>query len=412
MTKNREKTVAFIVARLSSSRFPAKQLRTIGNQALLSWTLLNLRKSVEIDQIVLATAAEEANKPLVSFAKQNNIECYWFKGDPNQVTTRLCNAAEEYNAEICVLISGDCPLVDGKAIDQIIDQFRLHKEMDYAYLPADSSKKDCMLQGVSVARKNAWLKAEQLSDTPELKEHHFPALYLKNKYFKALACFISKPVYGVFHRLSVDTYADYKFFTEVYATLYKQSKTFALENVVTLLDETPEIKNNNKHVHQRKIIEIIPEILFLEFSPQTDERGNLNSTKNNIQIALHIIESKGWPVQFITNEFHLKNELVAKGIQSRDIKDLADFYAILSQYKSVVHLIIALEHTQLSNKQIAELLSLTSSLILIGGKHYITEHTPKLLVLDSLTELKRTDIESVAATIGDFISTQISEKGQ
>jgi spore coat polysaccharide biosynthesis protein SpsF len=331
MTMVSERTVAFIVARLNSSRLPGKQLRVIGNQTLLSWTLTNLKKSKEIDQIVLATAAEEANTPLLDFAHQNNIECFWFEGDPNQVTTRLCKAAEDYNAEICVLISGDCPLVDGEAIDQIICQFRSQPEMDYTYLAADQNNKECMLQGVSVARKNAWLKAEQLSNTPELKEHHFPVLYLKNENFKALACSISKPVYANFHRLSVDTFADYNFFVEVYETLQGKDKKFDLENVVALLDEHPEIRDINGHVYQRKIVEIIPEILFLEFQPQLDDGKNFNAPYVNMNIALYILESKGWPVHFITNQVYSKNELSSRGIRSNKIKDLTDLEEILSQ---------------------------------------------------------------------------------
>jgi spore coat polysaccharide biosynthesis protein SpsF (cytidylyltransferase family) len=39
MTEIRERAVAFVVARLSSSRLPAKQLRHIGPKSIIEWIM-------------------------------------------------------------------------------------------------------------------------------------------------------------------------------------------------------------------------------------------------------------------------------------------------------------------------------------------------------------------------------------
>ena len=118
-----EKTVAFIVARLSSSRMAGKHFCRIGNKAMILWIIDQLKTCKEIDEIVIATVAEPGNKPLRELAGKENISCFWYEGEIDHVTTRLCAAAEHHNADICLLISGDCPLIYGTAIDILLKSF-------------------------------------------------------------------------------------------------------------------------------------------------------------------------------------------------------------------------------------------------------------------------------------------------
>ncbi len=109
MTRNRktnERTVAFVVARLSSSRFAAKHLRPIGHQPLLKWVTAKLVQCRQVDDIVLATVNETDNLPLKVFAAKHGISCFWYEGEVDHVTTRLRLAAEKYDADICSPLSG------------------------------------------------------------------------------------------------------------------------------------------------------------------------------------------------------------------------------------------------------------------------------------------------------------------
>ena len=90
----KERAVAFVVARLSSSRLPNKQFLSIGEKSILSWITNSLRKCRELQDIVITTVAEPCNEPLRSFAQQENLPCFWYDGDVNHVTTRLRRAAE------------------------------------------------------------------------------------------------------------------------------------------------------------------------------------------------------------------------------------------------------------------------------------------------------------------------------
>ncbi len=395
MTIENSKTVAFIVARLSSSRFPSKQLRTIGDRSLLAWCLDNLKKAQSIDSIVLATPAEENNRPLQRFAEENNIEFFWYEGHPNEVTTRLCKAAEKFTADICVLISGDCPLIDGQSIDQMISLFKSHPDKDYITLENDKDKQPCLLQGVSVARSSAWYRAEKLSTTPELKEHHFPIIYRDKLNFSPLICLLDRPVYGQFHRLSVDTYADYTFFLRVYDQLSLHKKSFNLENVVTLLQENPALKQINRHVYQRKVIEVIPNLLFIAPQTQSEHNQGDHYQKRNIETALAIIESRGWPVHFVTNDHSLRQELEDKGIRSHFYMQFDEIEKLKPFMESSSHLIIANHHNQFDQAQIQLLISSSNSSILLGERKSLTHHEASVLIFQ--------DFYNEDCTVKDYV---------
>ncbi len=379
MTIENSKTVAFIVARLSSSRFPSKQLRTIGDCSLLAWCLYNLKKAQSIDSIVLATPAEENNRPLQRFAEENNIECFWYEGHPNEVTTRLCKAAEKYKADICVLISGDCPLIDGQSIDEMISLLESHPDKDYITLDNDKDKQQCLLQGVLVARSSAWYRAEELSITPELKEHHFPIIYCDKLNFSPLKCLLDSPVYGQFHRLSIDTYADYTFFLRVYDQLSLDKNSFTLENVVALLQENPTLKQINKHVYQRKVLEIIPNILFIAPQTQSEDTHSDYFQKINIETALTIIESRGWPVHFVTNDNSLSQELEDKGIRSHFYMQFSEIERLKLLTEGSSHLIIDNQYNQFDQDEIQQLISFSNSSILLGEGKSPSQHEASVL---------------------------------
>jgi len=287
-------SVAFIVARLSSSRLPGKQLRTIGGAPLLQWILSALKRCREVDRIVLATVAEVENQPLREWAGHQTIDCFWYEGATDHVTTRLRKAAEHYGADVCILISADCPLLDPQAIDALIRSLKATPGADYAVTPNDADHQSCMLQGVLVATRDSWQRGDDVSDRPELKEHHFPVFGLRPDLFTALPCWLDPALYGLYHRLSIDTWSDLSFCNRLYDLLKGENKDFTLANVVDLLKKQPHLKTINQHVHQKKLIENTQRLL-LAFSPAL----TLTAFAAYKKLALQIIDRLGWPIAFL-----------------------------------------------------------------------------------------------------------------
>jgi spore coat polysaccharide biosynthesis protein SpsF len=295
-----ERAVAFVVVRLSSSRFPAKQLRHIGNKPILNWTIDHLRQSSELDEIVITTVAETANEPLKAFAKQENLACFWYEGEVDHVTTRLRRAAETYRADICVLISGDCPLIHAPSIDQMIKTLKNTPEADVIGAASDEDGRVAALEGISLARLNAWQRADDLSDRPELKEHQFPVIGQHPHLFKKITCRLSRSVYtSLRHRLSVDTWADMAFMNTLHDALNHESHPFDLPHAVDLLRQQPELHQINAHVHQRQLIEDIKRILFIVDAGAEFGYDQLLRCR---QFALQIVEQLSFPVTFMVDD--------------------------------------------------------------------------------------------------------------
>jgi len=308
-----EKTVAFVVARLSSSRFPAKHLRKIGPKRIIDWTLESLRQCRQIDQIVIATVAESENEPLREIAAEQNIDCYWYQGEVDHVTTRLRKAAQAFDADICLLISGDCPLIYAPAVDELVGQLKADPGADHIQVPPTEEGLFPATEGIGIYRRRAWELADDLSDRPELKEHQFPLIGMRPDLFQGKTCSLAADLYGEQHRFSVDTYSDLEFMNVVYRALEAEAKSFTAPEVLALLTRRGELKNINAHVYQRLLVEDIKRLLFIVDAGQDYGFGHLMRC---VELAQQIVERCSYPVTFLVDDQVASRILTEKGFKT------------------------------------------------------------------------------------------------
>ena len=86
---------------------------------LLSYLLERLSKSALIDNIVVGTA--EGNEAIVDEVESCGYECAVPDREEDDVLGRYVDIAKDYEADIVVRITGDCPLVDSDIVDQTIN---------------------------------------------------------------------------------------------------------------------------------------------------------------------------------------------------------------------------------------------------------------------------------------------------
>jgi spore coat polysaccharide biosynthesis protein SpsF len=307
----RTKSVAFVVARLTSSRLPSKQFRLIGDRPLIDWTIDELRRCRRLDRIVVATADEPENEPLREYCRQKGLECFWFTGDVNHVTTRLRRAAEHCGAEIGVLVSGDCPLLQAEAIDDLVSALENDESADFVQIVGKIDPP--ALQGVVISRISAWQLADDLADRPELKEHQFPLLGRRPDLFKPLRLELPEELCLPYHRLSVDTIADLEFLNTVWRRLQEGGRPFALREAVRLLRESPDLRRINAHVHQRAVEERPRSVLYFADAGGSFGYGHLT---RGIELASQIVERRGWPVRFVVDHEDAIERLQEAGFTS------------------------------------------------------------------------------------------------
>ena len=271
------KTVAFVPVRLTSSRLPEKHLKFIGDRTLLSWVIKRLKACKELDEIVICVPDEPESEKLKDVCEKEGVNLYVYKGDVNDVVGRLTEASRHYDADICVLASGDCPLLSPETIDRLINFLKENPEYHRAVISGKNGKRP-IHEGIEVARREVWELSDRFSDTPELRERQFPVIKVYPEKFSHLKVgrIEDKDVfYSLNHRISVDTPSDLEFMNKVYEELKKRKKDFNLENVIELLKENPELKKVNFHVCRKGLKDKSFKVLFFVSAVSNFGFGNL-----------------------------------------------------------------------------------------------------------------------------------------
>ena len=123
------KTLAIVQARMGSVRFPGKVIKKINDKSLIELLLYRLSLSKRINKIIVATSDKKIDDELENTVKILGFDV--FRGDENDVLKRFFCAARLYKPKSVVRITGDCPLLDHKIVDSVIDLFHLGNLYSY-----------------------------------------------------------------------------------------------------------------------------------------------------------------------------------------------------------------------------------------------------------------------------------------
>jgi len=268
------KISAFVVARLNSTRLPEKHLKLIGNKPMLKWIIDRLKTSKFINQIVLTTLNEPESEKLKDFAKAEKIECFLFDGETDDVVGRLCSSSDYYNSDICILISGDCPLIYIKTLDRMIKAL-INSDKLCAGIDGQGREK-VIHEGMGcVCKRKAWIMADKMSDKPELREHHFPIIHRNPNVFEKVFIDEEDVFFKLDHRISVDTPADLRFMNVIFEKLKEENQEFNLKNAILLMLKNKEILKINRDVKQKGLFDKSKKFLFSVTAGEKFGFGNL-----------------------------------------------------------------------------------------------------------------------------------------
>ena len=122
---------AIIQARLSSTRLPRKILMRLplnGEKTVLEHVIERIKQSSMINTIIIATTTEEDDNDILYVVEKTNVKC--FRGDLNDVLSRYFHAAQEFDLDLIVRITSDCPCIDPDIIDETI-RLHINRNADY-----------------------------------------------------------------------------------------------------------------------------------------------------------------------------------------------------------------------------------------------------------------------------------------
>jgi spore coat polysaccharide biosynthesis protein SpsF len=236
-----------IQARMGSTRLPGKVMLKIKDKTVLGHVIERVKQSNLINEIIVATTIIEHDNIIEVEALRFNVKV--FRGSEEDVLSRYYYAAKEYNLDIIIRITSDCPLIDSKLIDEMIIEYLIN-EFDMLSNGGLNNELRTFPRGLDVAIFNFNVLEEAFLHAKESyqREHVSPYIYEQKKVF-----YFKNNLNLSHYRWTLDTKEDLEFVNKIYSELYKGEHDFYMKEILDLIDKKPEIKYLNYHIDQKKI---------------------------------------------------------------------------------------------------------------------------------------------------------------
>jgi spore coat polysaccharide biosynthesis protein SpsF len=212
------RVVAFIQARLGSSRLPGKSRLPLPLGAagpahtILGHVVGRAQRASSISEVLVATTTQPLDDELAALASQLNVGL--FRGDEHDVLGRFAGAlAQVEPAETVVRLTADNPALDPAFLDAAVAH-HLATGADYTYttgLPLGTN--------IEVISAAALRRAHVEATQPDEREHVTPYLRRHPELFRleTLPLAVAPAVAAL--RLTVDYPSDYAFLSLLFSTL-------------------------------------------------------------------------------------------------------------------------------------------------------------------------------------------------
>ena len=240
--------VATIEARMTSTRLPGKVLLPCLGRPMLDLMIERLRRVPELDDIVIATTTNQADDPIEQLCHDLSVSVW--RGSEDNVMERVLQAAQNFNADVIVELTGDCPLIDPAIVQHCIHAW-LDSGSDYLA--------NCLVRSYPIGMDTQvfWTKtlADAFSRTTDLNdlEHVSLFIYRHPELYKLTEVEASKEHTDPELRLTLDTQDDYRLISTIFLELYPLNPAFTLDDILKLLSQKPELRSLNSHVKHRYV---------------------------------------------------------------------------------------------------------------------------------------------------------------
>lgn len=245
------RVVAIIQARMASSRLPGKVLADLGGQPVLAWVVRRAQRAKGIDQVVVATSVAAEDDVIEAFCKEQGYACT--RGNLHDVLDRYVEAARQFDAQVVVRLTGDCPLIDPQMLADNLktflqaeppQDFAANRLPDERTIPVGLDAEFCTM----AALETAWREAKE----PHQREHVMPFFYEHPERFRILHIKHS-PGYGHL-RWTVDTPEDLELLRQIVA--HFKDDTFSWKDVQTLFEKEPQLAQINANVQHKSHFDV------------------------------------------------------------------------------------------------------------------------------------------------------------
>lgn len=233
---------------MGSTRLPGKVLMDIGGETALCRVVRRLSRAKLIAEVAIATTESPADDAIVAEAKRLGVRC--FRGSERDVLARYLGAAEEFEADVIVRITSDCPLIDAGVADRVLQDF-FQARVDFAYNDVEHS----FPRGLDIEAflRDAFDRADQSADLQYQREHVTPIFYERPDLFRIVIVRAEQDYSR--YRWTLDTPDDLQLIREIYRH-FSDRDNFTWRDVVALMEQSPELARMNSRVVQKGVHEV------------------------------------------------------------------------------------------------------------------------------------------------------------
>jgi len=240
-----------VQARTGSNRLPEKVLKDLpfgSGITVLEQDIRRLKKSQKTDEIIIATTTKPEDERIVNIAKKEGVK--FFRGSVKDVLARYYLSAREFNIDIVIRVTSDCPCIDWDIVDMLVDE-HINNNADYT----SNTIKRTFPHGLDVevvnvdALEQAYFNAKE----PFEREHVLPYISrTHSRLFKLHSVEAESNLFAPDIRITLDTEEDYALLCAVYDYLYRENNFFDTNDIIKLFADKPWLKIINKKILQKK----------------------------------------------------------------------------------------------------------------------------------------------------------------
>jgi spore coat polysaccharide biosynthesis protein SpsF len=230
------RTVAIIEARMTSSRLPGKVLAPILGRPMLELLIERALRAHLLDGVIVATTNNASDDPVEALCHRLDVGCH--RGSENDVLGRVLEAAQAFDVDVIVELTGDNPFTDPVAIDAVVQRYR-DSGCDFA---ANMLERTFPL-GLDIRVFSTELLRRVAAATVDPYDREHVSTYIYGHPEEFSLCNVTAPPgeSAAEVRLTVDTPEDLERAREIFGRLYPHKPDFSTADVLRLIAEQPSL---------------------------------------------------------------------------------------------------------------------------------------------------------------------------
>jgi len=232
---------------MTSSRLPGKVLAPVLDEPMIGRQLERLNRVRGLDRLVVATSIDQSDDALVAYLAGIGVPV--IRGSLDDVLDRFISALDEYDPEVVVRLTADCPLTSPAVVDRVIAEFH-ESGLDYVSNTLQPTYPDGLDVEVVTADALRWVAAN--SDDVHEREHVTLGVYRRPDRFRVANVRGDEDL--SYLRWTVDEPDDLAFARAVYEHLYPTKPEFELADVLDLLRAEPRLSRTSRHAERNSAL--------------------------------------------------------------------------------------------------------------------------------------------------------------